>query len=632
MMRLLNDSPVRLKVLLVPMILLIAFICVSFLANFGLNQQRAILREVNDIALEKITLVNQFAVLSEQVQSDVYRISVLRSMNLSLAEIQPIQADLSQGISDVDVLYGEMLLRWPLDATEKDILARMGPPLETFSRQAQQAAIVVVDNPSFGVLLVRSSSVPFIEFRQILTEFLDYQQAQILDLSRESSQRASTIATTILMLTLVIAGIATLGTMHLSKHLISSPIRTITGLMHRLAQGDLAIQVTGLQRRDEIGEMAQALEVFHQNALEKARLDKELRESEVRYRQLVDLAPIGIAVHQHEELVFVNAAIIQLMGATSAQDLIGKSVFDFIHPDSLEVVLQRSSVLLAGGSGPLIEEKFIRLDGQSIDVEVITTPISYAGQLAVQVLVTDITKRKEAEQRTFEMALEREQMIFLTKFIDEVSHEFRTPLSLMQTNLYFLARIDDPAKRQIKLTQMGEQITGISRLVDLLAEVTRLESSGPFAMQSLDLNKRIGLLLDEMPALAAGDLTLHRGLAPDLPVVMAEEYWLSRALHELLGNAIRFTPPGGDISVRTVADGEGVKVMVQDTGSGIPPDVLPHIFERFYRQDVAHTTPGFGLGLPLAQAIIERHGGRIWVESTSDEGSTFCLTLKTVNS
>lgn len=625
MMHFLTNIPLRSKLLLVPLALVAAMVGVSVLAILGLSQQHTILSNVNEIALDRITQVNQFAILSEQVQSDVFQISVLRSMGLPAAELQPVVDRLRQGVSDLDVTYGEMLLRWPLDEQEREILARMKPPLDDYLVQAQQAASVVMDNPSFGVLLVRSSNISFVEFRQVLTEFLAYQQAKILDLSLESTQRANRISGTITLIAVVIAVLATVATIWLGNQLISQPIRAITRLMHQLATGDLSIQVPAMRRQDEIGEMAQAVVVFHQNAVENERLNMELRDSEARYRQLVDLSPIGVAVFESDTILFVNPAMIDLMGGAEAADLVGKSVMERIHPDSRPLVAQRIKLIADGHSVPTLEEKFLRLDGGTIHVEVTSTPIHFAGRTAIQSLVTDITQRKRAEQQAFEVALERERSTFLTRFVDEVSHEFRTPLSLMQTSLYMLDRTEDPAKRQRSLAQIDQQVRGISRLVDLLADVTRLEGSAALVTQPVHLNQLLGTIVQDLPAAKIEDVTLDLALA--LPPVRAEEYWLRRALYEILDNALRFTPAGGEVSVRTAQAGEWVVAAIQDTGPGIPPTVLPHIFDRFYRQDVAHTTPGFGLGLTIAQAIVQRHGGRIEVDSTLDVGSIFRILL-----
>jgi len=192
-MRFLRDASIRFKVLIPPAILALALGLVSLLAIYGMDRQRAALSEVNDIALDRITLIDEFVLLSEQVQSDVFRISVIRLMDLPEEEIQPIHERLEQGLNDLDVIYGQILTKWPLDETERSILEQMKEPMDAFRLQAVQAAAVVSDNPSFGILLVRSATVPFAEFRATLTEFLKYQHAKIVRAGIECDQRATAI-------------------------------------------------------------------------------------------------------------------------------------------------------------------------------------------------------------------------------------------------------------------------------------------------------------------------------------------------------------------------------------------------------------------------------------------------------
>ena len=122
-----------------------------------------------------------------------------------------------------------------------------------------------------------------------------------------------------------------------------------------------------------------------------------LRESEERYRSLIELSPYAIAIHQNGKFVYVNQAGVKLIGAREPGELVGRPVLDIVHPDSRETVIQRFRQIAGGEKVPLMEEKFIKLDGTPIDVEVAAIPFSYQGQPATQVVVRDITERKQAE-------------------------------------------------------------------------------------------------------------------------------------------------------------------------------------------------------------------------------------------
>ncbi|MGD2206444.1 MAG: hypothetical protein PVH17_06670, partial [Anaerolineae bacterium] len=227
-MRLLRDTPVRIKVLIPPAVLMLALGTVSVLAVYGLSTQRAALNEVDEIALERLRLIDEFSLLSEQVQSDVFHVSVLRFMNLPEEEIQAVHDRLQQGLSDLNVIYGQILTQWTLDETERSILERLKGPMDDFRQQALQATAVISDNPSFGILLVRSSTVPFAEYRSILTEFRMYQQTKITHAEKESNQRAQVLSTAIIVVVFLITLVGITAAWVISTRLISQPILVMT--------------------------------------------------------------------------------------------------------------------------------------------------------------------------------------------------------------------------------------------------------------------------------------------------------------------------------------------------------------------------------------------------------------------
>ncbi len=287
-MRSFRDASINIKVLIPPAILTLALGIVSIMAVYGLNEQHATLDAVNDIALEKLALIDEFTVLSERVQSDVLHISVLHFMGLPEREIQPLHARLEQGLNDLNVIYGQILYKWPLDETERTILERMEGPLHAFRGQALQAARVVSDNPSFGVLLVRSSTVSFGEFRDTLAEFQTYQENKIDRAKTESNRQATTLGAAIIGVALLVTLGGVFSTVLIGARLISRPIRSMTDSMRLLADGDLSITVRELERGDEIGAMARTLEVFRDNAIEKAQAEAKLKEYSEQLEDMVE--------------------------------------------------------------------------------------------------------------------------------------------------------------------------------------------------------------------------------------------------------------------------------------------------------------------------------------------------------
>ncbi len=398
-MRFFRDASIRLKVLIPPAVLILALGLVSLLALYGMNEQHAALSAVDEIALERIPLIDEFVVLGERVQSDVFRIAVLGFMDLPGEEIEPIHERLEQGLNDLDIIYGQILTKWPLDETERSILERMKGPMDAFRQQALQAAAVVADDPSFGVLLVRSSAVPFAEFRDTLTEFHDYQHEEISRVEMEAIQKANTVSTAIIAGAFLIALAGVLATMLISTRWISRPILSITDLMGRLAEGELSIEVGGLERRDEIGAMARAVEVFRNNAIEKARLDQELRESEERFRRIYDSNMIGIAYWDPSGGVAdANDAYLNMVGY-ARQDLEAGVVrwSEMTPPEYTHLDEWGMQEIREQGFCSPYEKEYIRKDGTRVPILLGGAFLEGEEQTGISYAI-DITERKRAEE------------------------------------------------------------------------------------------------------------------------------------------------------------------------------------------------------------------------------------------
>lgn len=230
------------------------------------------------------------------------------------------------------------------------------------------------------------------------------------------------------------------------------------------------------------------------------------------------------------------------------------------------------------------------------------------------------------------MAAEIEQQTRLRRqMVADIAHELRTPLSVMRLELEALEDgLQPPAEATTNLR-------GEIELLTQLVEDLRLLAQHDAGEQPLDLAPTdLGMVVEETVARWQGraiarGLTLRAVVASDLPQIQIDRARITRVLTNLLANALRHTPEGGEIVVRAEREPGGVCVSVRDTGEGITPNELENIFERFYRLDRARSraTGGSGLGLAIARQAVELHGGRIWAESrgVAGEGSTVRFTL-----
>lgn len=245
--------------------------------------------------------------------------------------------------------------------------------------------------------------------------------------------------------------------------------------------------------------------------------------------------------------------------------------------------------------------------------------------------VRDITDEKLATQREFKLALERERVHLLSRFVMDAGHEFRTPLASINSAAYLMARYDDPERRHQKAALIDEQIFRIARLVDMLLLMAKVETSSEIPQKPVNINA----LIDEITAEAHehfGDQpTLVVDVPANLPFVAGNAEYLERGLWQIVDNAYRYTTETGVVKLEASATDRHLRISVTDNGLGIPEADMPHIFDTFWRRDLTHTTPGFGLGLPIALKIIETHRGKLTVNSTVDAGTCVQVTLPTLN-
>jgi two-component system OmpR family sensor kinase/two-component system sensor histidine kinase BaeS len=214
--------------------------------------------------------------------------------------------------------------------------------------------------------------------------------------------------------------------------------------------------------------------------------------------------------------------------------------------------------------------------------------------------------------------------------VADIAHELRTPLAIIQGNLEAL--LDGVFDLTLDtVASIHEETMLLSRLVADLRDLA-LAEAGQLKLdrEQADLTALAGRVVDSFQAQAVEKgVTLTTELAPGLPPMEVDVQRVSQVLFNLLSNALRYTPTGGTITVRSGRVGDQVQVAVADTGEGIPPEDLPYVFERFYRADKsrARASGGSGLGLTIAKQIVEAHGGHIWAKSWVGFGSTFVFTL-----
>jgi histidine kinase len=256
------------------------------------------------------------------------------------------------------------------------------------------------------------------------------------------------------------------------------------------------------------------------------------------------------------------------------------------------------------------------------------------GRYEERVLVNGADELAQLATRFNQMAEKLNQVESMRRrLIGDVSHELRTPLTAIKGSMEGLIDGVLPATPET-YQQIHMEANRLNRLVDDLQELSRVEAHAyELDIRLVEVSALVQTVTKRLtPQAESKRISLDLALAPDLPHVLADEERAVQVLTNLVGNALQYTPENGQITVAAQQMSTEVQISVHDTGIGIPPEHLSHIFDRFYRADKSRSRragSGSGIGLTIARALVEAHGGRVWVESAGEgQGSTFHFTLK----
>ncbi len=382
-----------------------------------------------------------------------------------------------------------------------------------------------------------------------------------------------------------------------------------------------------------------AIQGYIYDISDKISANKALLESEERYRQLVDFSPHGILVYINNKSVFANQTLATMLGAENIEDILGKSVLDFIYPDDQAMVMQRmeSSTVHRMSTAPA-EERLLRLDGEILFVEVSSTPITYQGQKAVMAIVQDIRERKSLENQL----RQAQKMEAVGRLAGGIAHDFNNLLTAI-TGYTGLIQYQLP-----KNSELQQDISEIQKAVKHAAGLTRqlLAFSRQQVLQPivLDINNIVLETKKLLQRIIGEDIDLETILSKDSGHIKADPGQIEQVIINLAVNARDAMPLGGKLTIETktvyldksyckhhaeVTAGYYVRLAISDTGEGIPLDVLPHMFEPFFT--TKKQGKGTGLGLATVHGIVKQSNGHIWVYSEPNQGTTFKIYFPIVN-
>ncbi|MFA5385815.1 MAG: ATP-binding protein [Eubacteriales bacterium] len=394
---------------------------------------------------------------------------------------------------------------------------------------------------------------------------------------------------------------------------VIKPLEEVNSTAREMARGNLDRELR-IYTDDEFGELARSINDMARQL--KNTID-EITEARNQARAILDSIADGvIAVNKSGEVLFVNPVVEKVFGISQKASQ-GKNILGVIRNYDVERLLEKA----LRTEKPVSQEiKLIYPEPKVFYVN--ATPLQGHSRQkgGAVVLFNDITQRKKLEDMR-------------TEFVANVSHELRTPLTSIRGFLETLleGKVEDQATIRRFLEIINRETARLTRLIDDLLNLSKIEERQVVhRWQSVQLLDTVNKAIVMFQAQAKEqNLELVTELPAELPVVRGDPDMLAQVLINLVDNAVKFTPSGGRITIRAGANEGNVRIDVEDTGIGIPPENLPRIFERFYRVEKSRSRElgGIGVGLAIVKHIIRAHGGKTGVESVVGKGSKFTFTL-----
>ena len=400
---------------------------------------------------------------------------------------------------------------------------------------------------------------------------------------------------------------------------IVTPIRQVTGAARAIGRGefDQEIQVTG---SNEVGILAEEFNSMRWNL--KSAVGK-LTEEEKKMTAIVNSIAEGlILVNSDNRVLHINPAAERLLGLS--EDSINKDITELIQNDELIQIEQTPS---KNEEANFVSEITLIHHDEKLVLRTIASPfLDENGQtLGTVYLFDDITREKEIDQMK-------------SDFISLVSHELRTPLTSIIGFVSFIldgkaGAIND--RQRNSLARVQRQSKRLAALINDLLDISRIES-GRIQMEQepISLLEIVTQRIEEIrPQADEKSIRLDLTAPESVPTIFGDEARMGQVFTNLIGNAIKFTPNNGEVSIKVRVDGSLLHVEVIDTGPGIPAEERQKVFDKFYQLSDISTRQqgGSGLGLSITKSIVEAHGGKLWIDDGNQgKGSNFQFVLPLV--
>ena len=373
---------------------------------------------------------------------------------------------------------------------------------------------------------------------------------------------------------------------------------------------------------DEEGRIRGAVQAIL-DVTKREQLSRELKDSEEKFRRLVETSLDGIALHRDMKLLYVNQACLEMFDYREPAQMLGQSLLGFLDAPYRQAASRWLGQLQRGTPRRRIfEMKGVKSDGRKFDLEGVSFPTTYDGQPAIQTHIRDITHKKQLEEHMSRT----EKLAALGQLAAGVAHEINNPLGGILVYSYLL--LEDLRPGQPERTQVEKIVREATRCKEIIQGLLEFSRHMPSKMTPLKVNA----VLEEVFSLVSDHLVfqnidLVQQFDPQLPLILGDKNKLEQVFINLLMNSGESMKGEGRLVVNTsvAREGEQVRLSFEDTGPGIPATYLSRLFDPFFT--TKEVGQGVGLGLSISYGIIQKHLGRIYVERTDPQGTTFVIEL-----
>lgn len=409
-----------------------------------------------------------------------------------------------------------------------------------------------------------------------------------------------------IVMTMAIAALLVVLAAWVIARITTRPIREIIAASKKIASGELEQKIT-IETGGEVAELAHS---FNEMTSKLKELVDTISGDKARLETILNNMADGVIMTDIEgNILLANRAVKKLF---QIKDAVNKPLIEAVRDheadELLKLCLQDKDVKDVQYESST-SKKFLRA---------IAVPITNYKPSGVLILFQDLTDIRNMQTTRREL-------------IGNISHEFRTPLASIKAMVETLqdGAVDNRKAAKDFLTKIASEVDRLAQMVAELTELTRIETGkAELRLETVNLNQLIEEVIKQLSTqVERQQLSIKQELDSALPLVQADIERIRQVIVNLTHNAIKFTSPGGNITIASRSGDNSVTVEVTDTGVGISRGDLPHVFERFYKADRARSGGGTGMGLAIAKHVIEAHGGSIRVQSEEGKGSTFSFEL-----